>query len=47
MDSDGGIRWLVALIVAVAIVALVAFARGEPEHAPRSASPSVAAELRI
>ena len=48
---DSGVRWLAALIVAVAIVALVAFARGEPDRAPRSASASasasVAAELSI
>jgi len=47
MGSDGGVRWLVALLIAVAIVALVALARGEPDHAPRSGSRSVAAELRI
>ena len=46
MDTDDGVRWLAVLVVAVAIVALIAFARGEPDRAPRSAS-SVAAELRI
>ncbi len=29
---DDGPRWLVAIVVAIAIAALVAFARGEPEH---------------
>ena len=29
---DGPVRWVVAILVVAAIIALVAFARGEPEH---------------
>ncbi len=34
---DGPLRWVVAILVVAAIVGLVAFARGEPQHAePRA-----------
>ncbi len=29
---DGPIRWVVAILIAAAIIGLLAFARGEPEH---------------
>ena len=29
---DGPLRWVVAILIVAAIIALVAFARGEPEH---------------
>jgi hypothetical protein len=29
---DQSIRWVIGIVVAVAIVALIAFARGTPEH---------------
>jgi len=29
---EDGVRWLVVLIAIVALVALVVFARGEPDH---------------
>ena len=35
MDRRAGGRWVVAILPVAAIVALVALARGEPEHAPR------------
>jgi hypothetical protein len=43
-DRDGPLRWVVAILIVAAIVGLVAFARGEPEHGgPRLA---VAAAVR-
>ena len=36
---DGPLRWVVAILVVAAIVALVAFARGEPQHGEPTASP--------
>jgi hypothetical protein len=29
---EQGMRWVVGIVIAVAIVALIAFARGTPEH---------------
>ena len=41
---DGPLRWVVAILVVAAIIALVAFARGEPQHgeptAPHAAAPA-------
>ena len=38
---DGPFRWVVAILIVAAIIALVVFARGEPQHggptAPRAA----------
>jgi hypothetical protein len=39
---DRGLRWVVAILVTAAIIALVAFARGEPQHAEPTA-PAAAA----
>ena len=38
MDGPG--RWIVAILITAAIVALVAFARGEPEHGEPTAPPA-------
>ena len=46
MDSDAGGRWIVAILTVVAILALVALARGEPDRRPRAVSQPLAAELR-
>ena len=35
---DGPLRWVVAILVVAAIVALVAFARGDPERGEPTAS---------
>ncbi len=32
---DGPFRWVVAILIVAAIIALVVFARGEPEHGNR------------
>ena len=37
---DGPLRWVVAILVAAAIIALVAFARGAPEHGEPTAPPA-------
>jgi hypothetical protein len=29
---DDGVRWVVVLVAIVALVALIVFARGEPDH---------------
>jgi hypothetical protein len=29
---DRGTRWIIGIVIAVAIVALIAFARGVPQH---------------
>ena len=34
---DGPLRWVVAILVVVAIIGLVVFARGAPEHAEPTA----------
>jgi hypothetical protein len=39
---DRGLRWVVAIVITAAIVALVAFARGEPRHAEPTAPPAAA-----
>lgn len=36
---DGPFRWVVAILIAAAIIALIAFARGEPEHGEPTAPP--------
>ena len=36
---DGPFRWVVAILIAAAIIALVAFARGTPEHGGPTAPP--------
>jgi hypothetical protein len=38
---DGPFRWVVAILIVAAIIALVVFARGEPEHGDPTA-PSAA-----
>ena len=38
---DGPLRWVVAILVAAAIIALVAFARGTPEHGEPTAPVAV------
>ena len=37
---DRPVRWVVAILVAAAIVAFVAFARGEPEHGEPTPPPA-------
>ena len=37
---DGPFRWAIAILVVAAIIALVVFARGEPEHAEPTAPPA-------
>ena len=37
---DGPFRWVLAILVVAAIVGLVAFARGEPEHGEPTAPPA-------
>jgi hypothetical protein len=38
---DGSTRWVVGILVAVLIVALIAYARGEPRHGEPTAPASV------
>jgi hypothetical protein len=46
MDTETGGRWVVAILVVAAIVALVLFARGTPDHGKPTSSPTaVAVEL--
>jgi hypothetical protein len=41
---DRGLRWVVAILITAAIVGLVAFARGEPQHAePTAPAAAIAA----
>ena len=37
---DGPFRWVLAILIVAAIVGLVAFARGEPEHGEPTAPPA-------
>jgi hypothetical protein len=37
---DGPLRWVVAILVTAAIIALIAFARGTPEHGEPTAPPA-------
>ena len=37
---DGPLRWVVAILVVAAIIALVAFARGDPEHGDPTVPPA-------
>jgi len=37
---DGPFRWVVAILIVAAIVGLVAFARGDPEHGDPTAPPA-------
>ena len=43
---DGPLRWVVAILIVAAIIALVAFARGEPEHGEPTAPPAAFASSR-
>jgi hypothetical protein len=47
MDSDAAVRWIVGILAVVAILALIALARGEADRMPRAASQAMEAELRI
>jgi hypothetical protein len=42
---DGPLRWIVAILVVAAIIGLVAFARGEPEHGDPKPATVVATEV--
>jgi hypothetical protein len=44
---DQSTRWVVGIVIALAIVALIAFARGAPEHAEPTAPPSAALVITI
>ena len=44
---DQGIRWVVAIVVALAIIALITLARGTPEHAEPTAPPSATVAVSI
>ena len=37
---DGPLRWVAAILIVAAIIALVAFARGDPEHGDPTAPPA-------
>ena len=37
---DGPLRWVVAILIVAAIIALVVFARGEPQHGEPTAPPA-------
>ena len=37
---DGPFRWVVAILIVAAIIALVTFARGEPDHGEPTAPPA-------
>jgi hypothetical protein len=37
---DGPFRWAIAILIVAAIIALVVFARGEPEHGEATAPPA-------
>jgi hypothetical protein len=37
---DGPFRWVLAILIVAAIVGLVAFARGAPEHGEPTAPPA-------
>jgi hypothetical protein len=39
---DRGLRWVVAILITAAIIGLVAFARGTPQHAEPTAPPAAA-----
>ena len=38
---DGPFRWAIAILIVAAIIALIVFARGEPEHGEPTAPPTV------
>ena len=44
---DGTTRLIVGVLIAVLVVALIAFARGEPRHGEPTAAASVALDVRI
>ena len=37
---DGPLRWVVAILMVAAIIGLIAFARGTPEHGEPTAPPA-------
>ncbi len=37
---DGPLRWVLAILIVAAIIGLVAFARGDPQHAEPTAPPA-------
>ncbi len=37
---DGPLRWVAAILIVAAIIGLLAFARGEPEHGEPTAPPA-------
>ena len=39
---DGPLRWVVAILIVAAIIGLIAFARGVPEHGDPTAPPAAA-----
>jgi hypothetical protein len=43
---DGTTRLIVGVLIAALVVALVAFARGEPRHGEPTAAPSAALHVR-
>ncbi len=44
---DSPTRLIVGVLVAVLVVALIAFARGEPRHAEPTAAPNAALDVRV
>ena len=42
---DGPLRWVVAILVVAAIVALVAFARGDPQHGEPTAPAAIVVNM--
>jgi hypothetical protein len=42
---DGPLRWVVAILFTAAIIALIVFARGTPEHAEPTAPPPAVVQV--
>jgi hypothetical protein len=43
---DGPLRWVAVIFIVAGIIALIAFARGAPEHGEPTAPPAVIQVLR-
>ena len=44
---DGPFRWVAAILIVAAIIALVTFARGEPQHGEPTAPASVVQAIGV
>jgi len=47
MGSEDTRRWVVAVVVAIALVLFVALARGEPDRSPRGATLTVTSQQQL